>query len=88
MRQVDEDIQNPEIALLERHLERLHVQPVPGEHTAVIAPSSVRGRTPAARAGAIDHVVVNQRGAVQQLNDRGETNGAAVHAPGIIRGKK
>ena len=72
LREIDQDIENAEIALFERHLERLHVEPVAGENAAMIAPARIRGRAAAARVGAVDDIVVDQRRAVKQLDDGGE----------------
>ena len=78
MREVDEDVEDAEVALFESHLEGLHVEPVAGENAAVIAPAGIRGGPAAAGVGAVDDVVVDQRGAVQQFDDGGEANGAAA----------
>jgi len=42
----------------------------------------------AARVGAVDHVVVDQRGAVQKFDDGGEANGAAILAARVACGEK
>ena len=78
LREVDQNVEDAEIAFFEGHLERLHVQPVAGENAAMIAPAGIGRRTAAAGVGAVDDVVVNQRGAVKQFDDRGETNGAGA----------
>src|SRR5215472_559220 len=88
LRQVDKDVENAEIALFEGHLEGLHVEPIASEDAAVIAPLCIGGGPAAARARAVDHVVVDKRSAVKQLDDRGKANGAAVAAAGIFRGKQ
>jgi len=80
-----QNVENAEIAALQSHLKGLHVQPVAGQHAAVIAPSGIRGGAAAAGIGAVDHVVVNQCRAVQKLDDSGEANGAAVLAAGVVR---
>ena len=85
---VDEDIENAKVAFLQRHLEGLHVQPVSGEHAAVVAPTGIGRGTSSARPGAVDHVIVNQRSAVQQLDHCCKANRAAIFAPRIIRGKQ
>ena len=76
LREVDQDVEDREIALAQRHLERLHVQPVAGEHAHVIAPASVGAGASAARLRAVDHVVVDQRGAVDHLHHRAQPNRA------------
>jgi hypothetical protein len=67
-----------EIAFFQGDLERLHVEPVAGENAAVIAPTGVGRGPPAARVGAIDDVVMNQRGTVKQLNNGRQPDGAAA----------
>ena len=43
----------------------------------MISPAGICGRTAAARVCAVDHIVVDQRGAVEQFDDRGEFDRAA-----------
>jgi hypothetical protein len=43
----------------------------------VIAPAGIRGRATAARVGAINDVVVNEGGAVEEFDYGGELDGAA-----------
>ena len=76
LRQLNQNIENGKIPLAQRHFERLHVQPVAREHAHVIAPARIRRGTAAARVRAIDHVIVNQRGAVNHLDDRAQPNRA------------
>ena len=59
LREIDQHIEDAEVALFESHLEGLHVEPVAGEHAAMIAPAGICRRTAAAGVGAVDHVVVN-----------------------------
>ncbi|OLC95665.1 MAG: hypothetical protein AUH86_11505 [Acidobacteria bacterium 13_1_40CM_4_58_4] len=54
----------------------------------MISPFRIRRRAAAARAGAVNHIVVDQRCAVQQFDHRREADGAVVSAAGIPRGKK
>jgi hypothetical protein len=54
----------------------------------MIAPSGIGGRAATARVGAVDYVVVDQRGTVQQFDDGREANGAAVFAARVTRGKE
>ena len=61
---------------LQRDFERLHVQPVARKHAHVIAPARIRRGAATARVRAIDHVIVNQRGAVNHLDDRAQRNRA------------
>ena len=76
LREIDQNVENAEIAFFECHLERLHVQPVAGQHAAMIAPTGIGRGAAAARVGAVDDIVVNQRGAVEQFHDGGEPDGA------------
>ncbi len=54
----------------------------------MIAPSRIRGGPAAARVGAIDDVVVDQRGAVDQLDDGGKPDGAFAPIAGVACGKQ
>src|SRR5260370_11510051 len=85
---MDQNMENSKIAFFQGHLKRLHIQPVAGQHAAVIAPSGIRGGAAAARVGTVDHVVVNQCRAVQKLDDSREANGTAVLAAGVASGEK
>ena len=68
----DEQVENLEITLAQGDLERLHVQPVAGQHAGMIAPFDIGRGTAAAGFGGIDHVVVHQGGGVDHLYDRAE----------------
>src|SRR3982751_5269856 len=68
LREVDEDIEDSEVALFQSHLEGQHVQPVAGENAAVIAPARICRGTAASRVRRVDHIVVNEGGAVKQLH--------------------
>ena len=81
LRELDQNIENLEVAFGEGHLERLHVQPVARQHAAVIAPAGIRRGTSAARIGAVDHVIVDQRGAVNQFNDGAQADRAIARYP-------
>jgi hypothetical protein len=59
LREFDQYVQNLEVALVKRHLKRLHVQPVAGKHAAVVAPLRIRRRTAPSRVGAVNHVVMD-----------------------------
>src|SRR5260370_31055859 len=54
----------------------------------MIAPFGIGGGAAAACVGAVDHVVVNQRCAVQKLDDSGKADGTAIFATCVTRGKK
>ena len=76
MREADQQIENQEIALAQRDLEGLHVQPVACQHAGVIAPLDVAGRAAAARFGGVDDVVMHQGCGVEQLDHRRHLNRA------------
>jgi len=88
LREVDQNIEDAEIAFFERHLERLHVQPVTGKYAAMIAPAGIGGRAAAARVSAVDDVIMNQGRAVQQLNYCGEANRTEIALTSIAAAKK
>ena len=77
LRQVDQDVQDAEIAFFKRNLERLHIQPIARQNAAMIAPARIGGRAAAAGVGAVDHIIVNQSGAVKQFDHGGELDGTA-----------
>lgn len=55
----------------------------------MISPARIRGGPSAARVRAVDYIVMNQRGAVQKLDDGGETDSAAFGTLArVTRGKK
>jgi len=66
--EIDEDVEDVEIALLQGDVERLHVEPVAGENAAMIAPAGVGGGAAAAGVGAVDDVVVDQSGTVEEFD--------------------
>jgi hypothetical protein len=84
----NQHIEDLEIALSQRHLKRLHVQPVPCQDAAVIAPAGIGRGTPAAGIGAIDYVIVDQCGAVDQFYDGPQTDRASSPIARIPRRKK
>src|SRR6202030_2876235 len=77
LREIYQDVEDVEIALLQGDVERLHVQPVAGEDAAMIAPAGVGGGAATACVGAINHIVVDKGGAVEEFDDGGELDGAA-----------
>ena len=60
-----------DLAVRERHLHRLGVDPVPQEHRQVVPPEVVERALPAAQRRVIDDVVVDQRRRVDELDHRG-----------------
>src|SRR5579863_7481692 len=88
LREVDQDIEDSEIALFERHLERLHVEPIAGENAAVIAPARIRRRTTTPRVGAVDDIVVNQSRAVKEFNDGCELDRGRTAMASVARGEQ
>src|SRR5437899_8657774 len=54
----------------------------------MIAPFGIRGGAAPAGVGAVNDIVVDQRCAVQKLDDRGETDSAAIFAARVAGGKK
>src|SRR5258708_13149083 len=88
LREVNENIQNAEVAFLQRHLKRLHVEPVARKNAAMISPAGIRGGPSAARVRAVDYVVMNQRGAMEKLDDGGKADCAALTTlTPVTRGK-
>src|SRR5260370_341416 len=88
-REVGQNVQDAEISLFQRRLKRENVQPVAHQDAAMIAPPRIRRRPPAPRVRAVDYVVMNQRGAVQQLDHGAQPDRAlAVAQPGVARGKQ
>src|SRR5208337_776454 len=78
--EINQDVEHMEIAFFEGNLKGLHVEPIAGEDAAVIAPAGIRRRAATARVGAVNHVVMNECGAVKELDDGGQANGAARFA--------
>ena len=62
--------------LRERHRHRLDVEVVAEQHGDVVAPARMHGEAAAAQVGAVDDVVVHERGGVDELDDRGVEHGA------------
>lgn len=54
----------------------------------MIAPFRIRGRTASACAGAVNDIVVDQRGAMKKFDDGGKPNRAAVSAACVTRRKE
>jgi hypothetical protein len=64
------NIEHLNVAGLDHQVERAREQEVADEHAGRIAPNDVRGFLAAPHRGDIDHVVVQQRGAMDELDRR------------------
>ena len=76
--EIDKDVEDAEVAFFQSDLERLHVEPVSGQNAAMVAPAGIGRGAAAARVGAVNHIVMNQRGAVEKFDNGGESDGAAT----------
>ena len=76
LREVDERVEDLEIALLHGDLEGLHVKPVAGEHAFGVAPLRVGGGASAPRLRFVNDVVVDQGRGVDDLDHRAQLDGA------------
>jgi hypothetical protein len=54
----------------------------------MISPFGIRGRSATARSGAVNDIVMDQRGTVEEFDDRSKANRAAVFAACVARSKK
>jgi hypothetical protein len=88
LREFNQNVEDGEVALAKRRVERLHIEPVAGEDAHVIAPASIGARAAATGVRAVDHVVVNQRRAVNHFYDGAEANRAAPVVAGSSRGEQ
>ena len=75
--QLNQNIQHPEIPLLHRNLERLHVEPVARQNALRISPLSVGGGAPTTGLSLINDVIVHQGGGVNDLHHRSQADGSA-----------
>ena len=76
--QINQGVQNAEVAFLHGDFERLHVEPVAGQHALRVPPLRICGGTTAANLGFVNNVVVHQGGGVDDLDHRSETDSAAT----------
>src|SRR6266436_248795 len=88
LRQFDQRVQNAEIALLHRDLERLHVKPIAGQHAHRVAPLRVGGGTAAPELGFVNNVVVDKRRGVDDLDNRRELYRAIALVAEKLRGEE
>src|SRR5262249_45093656 len=83
LREIDENVEDAKIALFESHLKGLHVQPVARQDAAMVPPARICRRTPAPGRRAVDHIIVNQRRAMQQLDYGGQTYRTRTALPSV-----
>ena len=76
--QINQRIQNAEVAFLHGDFERLHVKPIAGQHALRIAPLGICGGASAANLSFVNNVVVHQGGSVDDLDHRSQTDSAAT----------
>src|SRR5581483_12411929 len=88
LREFDESVKNAEIALVHSDLERLHIEPVAGQHALRISPLRVGGRASPTSLGFVDDIVVNQRGGMDDFNYCTEADRAASFIVEQFRGEK
>ena len=86
--EADEQVEHAQVALFERHFESLHVEPVAGQNALLVAPGGVGGRPAAARVGAVNNVVVDQRGRVHHLDHRAKANSAVAKKIQLMRSQQ
>src|SRR6202012_573371 len=65
LRERDEQVEDAEVALGERRLKGLHVEPVAGEDAFRVTPGGVRRRATAACVRLVNDVVMYERGGVK-----------------------
>ena len=85
-RDVAQHTDDVERVLRERHGHRLDVEEVAGEHRDVVPPARVHGLPAAAHIRIVDDVVVNERGRVDELHDRGIQHGTGAGVAAQARG--
>ena len=73
------------VVVAHEHGERLGVEVVPHQDRRVVTPLGVGGRPSPAERGPIDHVIVDERGGVEQLDHAGQAHGARAPGPGQTR---
>src|SRR5262249_21713077 len=88
LREVDQFVENLEVAFLDGDLESLHIKPVTGENALGVAPLRVGRRTAAASWSFVDDVIVNQCGRVNDFYHAAEANGAALVMRKKLGGKQ
>ena len=64
-----EDVHDVQTTDLHHHLERPRIEKIPNQHGCLVTPDRIGRAASAAQLGRIDHVVVQQRGGVNELDD-------------------
>ena len=80
-----ENFQRLEAADLDHHLERLAEQEIADQHARLVAPQHARGEPAAPHLAFVDHVVVQQRRRVHELDRGGELDVAVAGIAGEPR---
>src|SRR5581483_6681344 len=73
-----ENVERPQIADLDHHLERLTEQEIADQHARLVAPDHASRGLAAAQLALVDHVVVQQRRGVHEFYSGGELDVASV----------
>ena len=76
LREFNQRVEDAEVALLDRDLEGLHVEPVARQHALGIAPLRVRRRSSPPGLGLIDDVVMDERRRMDDLDHGSEPHRA------------
>ena len=82
---VRQDVERAHRADLDHHLERLAEQEVADQHARLVAPEHARGGPAAPHVALVDHVVVQQRRGVHELDRGGELDVAVAGIAGQAR---
>ena len=82
---IGQNFHDPHVADVDHHLERTGIQKVAHQHAGLIAPDGVGCFPSAAQIGFVHHVVVQQGGGVDELDDGG---GVDVSVAGIAAGAR
>ena len=85
-RDVAQQPHDVERVVRERQRHRLDVEIVAEQHRDVVAPPRVHGEPAAAQLGVVDDVVVDERGGVDELDDRGVEDGPIALIAAQTRG--
>ena len=69
---VRQDVHHAHVIDLDHHFERARIEEIAHQHAGLVAPDGVGGRVPAAQLGGVHDIVMQQRGGVDELDNRGE----------------